>query len=489
MSVPENWQTTKPTIRERTKFLLNNDLFSDVKFVVRRSDGESESNQVIPAHKFVLSIGSPVFENMFYGELAETRDSIELPDCDYESVLELFRYMYSDEVNLSGSDVSMRVLYLAKKYMVPSLAVKCTECLQNNLAPSNVFNFLPMAEKYEERALLDQCWKVIDEQLEVAVKSDGFVTIERSLLQEIVARETLCIEEIDLFQAVDLWATKQCEKQGLAADGALKRRILGEDIIKAIRFPVLKQEEFASAVLDTGILTRNEEVTFFKFFSSKLTSPVGFPETRRSGTRTISSAPSSPSFLPEPERLCSEVNVGSFPEQQLVLIEPETRAKTVVFHRCDRFESVIVASWGYGRGRKDFLGVTVDKDVTLHGLCLFGSENNNYTVSLEIKDASDIDNLCLLVSKSGTFSSKLLQYKREKYHGFEVLFDSPVDLKKNIKYQIEALICGPMSGNGVSGSSTFLCNGVTFTFLDYTSRLANGTSSTVGQFPEFLFSV
>ena len=48
--------------------MLNNDLFSDVKFVVRKKDGKSESNQVIPAHKFVLSIGSPVFEAMFYGE-------------------------------------------------------------------------------------------------------------------------------------------------------------------------------------------------------------------------------------------------------------------------------------------------------------------------------------------------------------------------------------------------------------------------------------
>ena len=98
--------------------MLSNHLFSDVKFVVRKSDGENESKQKIPAHKFVLSIGSPVFEAMFYGELAETRDSIELPDCEHESLLELFRYMYSNEVNLSGSNV-MGVLYLAKKYMVP----------------------------------------------------------------------------------------------------------------------------------------------------------------------------------------------------------------------------------------------------------------------------------------------------------------------------------------------------------------------------------
>ena len=85
--VKENWQTTRPTIRERSKFMFNNDLFSNVKFVVQTAaQGENETKQVIPAHKFVLSISSPVFEAMFYGELAETTDSIELPDCDYDSL-------------------------------------------------------------------------------------------------------------------------------------------------------------------------------------------------------------------------------------------------------------------------------------------------------------------------------------------------------------------------------------------------------------------
>ena len=65
--------------------MFNNEHLSDVKFVVRGNDGESESRRSITAHKFVLSIGSPVFEAMFYGELAETKDTIQLPDIDYES--------------------------------------------------------------------------------------------------------------------------------------------------------------------------------------------------------------------------------------------------------------------------------------------------------------------------------------------------------------------------------------------------------------------
>ena len=148
--IEKNWQTTKPTIRERSKNMFNNGLFSDVKFVARGPNGESETKQVIPAHKFVLSISSPVFEAMFYGELAETGDTIELPDCECDSLLELFRYMYSDEVILSGSNV-MGVLYLAKKYMVPSLTDKCTKYLQENLDPSNVFSILPLLRSMKRK--------------------------------------------------------------------------------------------------------------------------------------------------------------------------------------------------------------------------------------------------------------------------------------------------------------------------------------------------
>ena len=441
MSVQENWQTKRPTIRERTKFMLNNDLFSDVKFVVRESDGESESKQVIPAHKFVLSIGSPVFEAMFYGELAETRDSIELPDCDYESLLELSRYMYSDEVNLSGSNV-MGVLYLAKKYMVPSLADKCTEYLQNNLDPSNVFSILPTAEKYEEKQLVDRCWKVVDKETKAVVQSDGFATIERSLLEAVVSRDTLTIEEIDLFKAVDQWATKECEKQGLAVNGEQKRRILGEQIFKAIRFPLMKQEEFASVVLNKDMFTKEELVEFFQFFSSNLVTPVGFSKTRRSSS--------------------------------------------VSFVRCARFPSISGDGKSYNVGCKDYLLFTVDKDIMLNGLSFFGSENNDYTVTLEIKD---IGRSTVIASKTETISSKLMQCNSSNYYGFEVVFDLAVSLTKNKKYRIQANISGPRSWYGFNGCSSVQKYGVNFTFSTSVFKGENGTSESVGQFPEILFSV
>ncbi|XP_068699208.1 BTB/POZ domain-containing protein 6-like [Montipora foliosa] len=444
MSARENWQTKRPTIRERTMFMLNNDLFSDVKFVVRKSDsdGESESKQIIAAHKFVLSIGSPVFEAMFYGELAQTSGSIELPDCEYNSLLELFRFMYSDEVNLSGSNV-MEVFYLAKKYMVPSLVDKCSEYVQNNLHPSNVLSILPLAEKYDDKALVDRCWKVIDTQSEAVANSDGFSTIQRSLLEAIIARDTLTMKEIDLFKAVHLWATKQCKKQGLEANGEAKRGILGEAVVKKIRFPLMKEQEFATVVLDAKILTVDEVVNLVKFFNSALVAtPVGFPETKRSD------------------------------------LSP-------VFRTCDRFNRVNRGRcWDY-RGTKDFLTFSVNNNIKLHGICLFGKVNNDYHVELVIKD---LESHLTVKTKTDSFRSQQMEYNLDTYFGFEIVFDTPLDVKKNTDYNIEALISGPPSGQGYNGLSLVDVSGVQFTFKKSTQN-GNGTSPSGGQFPRFVFSL
>jgi len=409
-------------------------------------NGESESKQVIPAHKFVLSISSPVFEAMFYGELAETRGAIQLPDCEYDSLFELFRYMYSDEVNLSGSNV-MGVLYLAKKYMVPSLVDKCTEYLQDNLDASNVFSILPQAQNFEEQNLVDQCWELIDKETEEAVKSDGFATIERSLLEVVVERDTLNIPEIELFKAVNLWATKTCQEQGLSADGSKKRRILGERIVKGIRFPVMTQHEFASVVLDCKILTQDEAFNLFKYFNSVPDTPVGFPETKRNGLKEL-------------------------------------------FERCCRFGSVDHTDSGYhySPGKKDVLRFEVNKDISLLGVTLCGSKNCEYTVSIQIKRlfGTEYRDLC---SQTGTFSSAYIESDIVSYYGFNVFFDSPVDIKKDVKHRLEAYISGDANSCfGQNGERTVVCSGVRFYFknsLDST----NGTKVERGQFPGLLFTL
>ena len=439
-AVEETWQTKRPTIVERTTFIFNNELLSDVKFVAPVSTGDCESKKVkkvILAHKFVLAISSPVFYAMFYGQMAETTDSIELPDCDYESLLELFRFMYTDEANLSGSNV-MRVQYLANKYMVPSLAEKCTEYLRDNLKASNVFCILPHARKFEDKDLEDRCWEVIEKQTEEAVTSDEFVTVERCVVESVVKRERLNVTEVELFKAVDRWATKESERQGITPEGDVKRRILGEDIVKEIRFPLMSQKEFASVVFDSYILSFQEFGDMMKHYSNVLFSSLPYKQTPR-------------------------------------------RASTPI-RRCCRFKNGYLSGWDYTSSEPDRIFFTVNKPVILHGVQHFGSLGGVYTVSTEVRDSTDgsIPGL-----KSGSYLSVIA--KTDSYYGFDVEFDSPVCLVENREYELVSLIKGPRSSSGGGGEKTVDCQGVQFTFRSPVGE-TNGTSQERGQFPAFLFS-
>ena len=152
-------------------------------------------------------------------------------------------------------------------------------------------------------------------------------------------RERLNAKEVDLFKAVDRWATKEVERQGLTPDGVVKRRILGEEIVKAIRFPVMSQKEFALVVVDCDILTKKE---------------IGFMMKHYGGVGLESSLP----FMHSPRQ-----------------------PRTGLWHRVYRFFSVRAPQmpgdqWQYICGKSDALKLTVSKPVMLHGVQHFGSEGN-----------------------------------------------------------------------------------------------------------------
>ena len=441
----DHWQTECSTISERTKFIFNNELLSDVKFIVPASNiNESESRKMIPAHKFVLAIGSPVFCAMFYGKMAESTESIALPDCEYDSLLEFFRYLYSDEVNLTGSNV-MHVLYLAKKYMVPSLVDKCSEYLRDNLEAANVFSILPHAKKFEDKDLEDRCWAVIEKHTEEAVSSEEFVTLEKSLVESLVKREVLNVKEVELFKAVDRWATKEMDRQGITSDSEAKRRIIGEETLKAIRFPLMSEKELLSVVPDSNVLTMKEVVELTKHFNGVLTTPLQF------------------SVIP--------------------------RTKPFINVTCHRFESFKAPkdTWHYTRGKSDRVCFTVSKNIHLIGVEHFGKEGSSYTVSVDLIDT--VSGLCV-VKKSGSYSSEFKHCDTKTFYGFDVLFNRPVHLKQNNRYELVSLIKGDISFSGVSGKVNRECHGMSVTFSNSeVTDDSNGTTVVGGQFPALLFQL
>lgn len=196
--------TLPSNLTERNKRMYNNSLMSDVNFIVKES---GTGNVVsIPAHKYVLSIGSPVFFRMFYGDLAEKSDSVEVVDADSESLLELLRFLYSDESKLTACCV-LRVMYLAEKYMVTGLLDICANFLINDIDAENVFDLLTQCQHFRDTEKVQQrCWNIVDLQTRQCLASKSFLSTSQGILGALVKRKTLDIDEHQLFQAVLTWA-------------------------------------------------------------------------------------------------------------------------------------------------------------------------------------------------------------------------------------------------------------------------------------------
>ena len=340
----DNWQTTRDTIKERNKFMFNNSLLSDVKFVVKDCrDGEKGNKITIPAHKYVLAISSPVFYAMLYGELAETGDTIELSDCDSEGFSELLRFIYCDEVLLSGTSV-MQVLYLAKKFIIPSLVKKCTEFLEHNLDVENVFSVLPQAKKFDESQLVSQCWEVLDLRAAEAVNSASFEEVNHELLTEFVERNTLAVKEIELFRAVQRWAVCECQRRGVENNKKERREVLST-VLKHIRFPLMSQKDFADVVLSAEVLNLEEVVAMFRYFSLLPTDKLMFSEKRRT----------------------PEYDGG----------------RKVRLLQCNRFVR-LGGSWGYGTYGPDAIIFSTNCPIVFLGFRLFGNRNSQYLTKIKI---------------------------------------------------------------------------------------------------------
>lgn len=82
-----NWQAGLSTARERNAVMFNNPLMADIVFNV----GPSGAKQKIPAHKYILGIGSSVFFAMFYGGLSDQSSEIDIPDVEPGAFLNLLR--------------------------------------------------------------------------------------------------------------------------------------------------------------------------------------------------------------------------------------------------------------------------------------------------------------------------------------------------------------------------------------------------------------
>jgi BTB/POZ domain-containing protein 1/2 len=232
-AAPFNWQSQKTTVKERMTFLYNTDTMADVHFLI----GREPNTQLVPAHKFILSMSSAVFDALFNGGMATTESVIQIPDVEPSAFLALLKFVYTDEVQI-GPETVMTTLYAAKKYDVPALERACVEFLKRNLSSDNAFMLLTQARLFDEGQLASLCLETIDKNTTEALLADGFTDIDINTLCAVLERDTLGIRECKLFTAVCRWAESECLRRGLPPVPNNQKEVL-QGALRLIRFPLM----------------------------------------------------------------------------------------------------------------------------------------------------------------------------------------------------------------------------------------------------------
>ncbi|XP_066582574.1 BTB/POZ domain-containing protein 3 isoform X2 [Prorops nasuta] len=408
--------------------MFNNHLMADIIFIV----GSPGHTQTIPAHKYVLATGSSVFYAMFYGGLAENNRDIEVPDVEPAAFLALLRYMYCDEVLLEA-DTVLATLYVAKKYIVPHLARACVSYLETSLTAKNACLLLSQSRLFEEPDLMQRCWEVIDAQAEMALRSEGFVDIDFNTLESVISRETLNCKEIHVWDATLRWASAECMRQDIEMKPTNQRKLLGKALY-LIRLSAMSLEEFANSAAQSGILTQQETIDAFLYFTASNKPQFSFPTRPRQGLKT---------------------------------------------QICHRFQSCAYRSnqWRY-RGRCDSIQFCVDKRIFVVGFGLYGSSSGaaEYSVRIELKRLG-----CVLSENSTKFFSD------GSSSTFHVYFENPIQIEPETFYTASAILDGgELSYFGQDGMSETTVGSVNFTF-QCSSESTNGTGVQGGQIPELIF--
>ncbi|XP_067872383.1 BTB/POZ domain-containing protein 2 isoform X3 [Heterodontus francisci] len=501
-----NWQATKTTVKERFAFLFNNEILSDVHFLV----GKGMGTQRIPAHRFVLAVGSAVFDAMFNGGMATTSTEIELPDVEPAAFLALLKFLYSDEVQI-GPETVMTTLYTAKKYAVPALEAHCVEFLKKNLRADNAFMLLTQrhraicgntcirsgeavvgqpsgcqgsvsvwprnredqekalngdeefkegdqvgegeARLFDEPQLASLCLENIDKNTSDAINAEGFTDIDLDTLMAVLERDTLGIREIRLFNAVVRWAEAECQRQQLQLTPENKRKVLGK-ALSLIRFPLMTIEEFAAGPAQSGILTDREVVSLFLHFTVNPKPRVEFIDRPRCCLRG------------------KECSINRF---------QQVESRWGYSGTSDRIRPLSCFSWRNPTGHT----FTVNRRIFVVGFGLYGSIHGptDYQVNIQIIHT---DSNTILGQNDTGFSCD------GSSNTFRVMFKEPVEILPNVNYTACATLKGPDSHYGTKGLRKVIHESPTtgtktvFTFC-YAAGNNNGTSVEDGQVPEIIF--
>lgn len=400
--------------------------------------------------------------------------------------------MYYDEVQLTTRNVP-EVLFLAQKYLIPSLAKICTEFVGNNLT---VENTLPVLDHCfllgVSKGLEKQCWSIIDKHASEVAEDNQFLDIDHGTLTALLSRDTLVAKEMVLFRAAVKWAGHECQRLSIPLTVENKRKVLG-DAFYSIRFPLMSMKEFTDEVAQSSFLSHEEVANMYIGFNSSFEScKVKFPtEPRAKPVHDLFEEPAlrcsrfeSNALRPKllAEALAEQSTDSSF-ESCNVKFPTEPRVKPANHQlqepalRCSRFESSALRPKlsTEALAQQSTVKFKVNRSIRITGVALFTTfTNTSQLFQIELRDKSG----SLLMSHSTDLTNR---GSESEIH--DIFFTKGVKLERDVIYSISVVSGDLPVRYGKGPIKEVTCGGVKFEFLDTVSD----HEKVKDQIPELLF--
>ncbi|XP_055348212.1 BTB/POZ domain-containing protein 6-B-like [Paramacrobiotus metropolitanus] len=260
--------------------MLSSADLSDVQFTVGRQFGLLNN---FPAHKLLLAARSSVFRAMFFGGLPEKcHTALDIPDIHPEAFANLLSFIYTDSVRNLNADNVFATLSCADKYDVPQLVQICSDMVTNQLNLENCLAVLEEAIPWHAEEIVHKCLDFVDAKSFRILQSEQFTTISHHVLQMILQRSTLTVEENFVYMAAERWATAACARNNMEPSGANQRHMLG-DAVFLIRFPLLTPSQLADGPGKSDLLNEAEISSIVMYQHATVKPPLPFPVERRTG--------------------------------------------------------------------------------------------------------------------------------------------------------------------------------------------------------------
>ncbi|XP_028968052.1 BTB/POZ domain-containing protein 9-like [Galendromus occidentalis] len=220
--------------------LLFDSASSDLTLIV---EGEA-----LPVHRIILATSCDYFWALFCGRMMESRQSrIILQDISLRGFKHLMRYVYTGDLDLENleSGIILEVLGLANLYGFNVLHDVLVEHIRKNLSLANIVIMSNEANCLQHDQLIDICNQFMDENPDEILKREIFNLLSIETLYGLLSRSSFYAEEIEIFEALREWCSREPQLQGPHVG-----------IMETLRLELIETEDLVNIVGESGLVSK-----------------------------------------------------------------------------------------------------------------------------------------------------------------------------------------------------------------------------------------